>query len=103
MRTVRVLSRDTALAARLRRLLNGSLDLRAGATLAQALEPTAAGQADVLLVDFAAADVDADQLAAAASATGRPFLVGLLPPDAPVPPGADRCDLAVTRDGRTRR
>ena len=98
MRTVRVLSRDTALAARLRRLLNGSLDLRAGATLAQALEPTAAGQADVLLVDFAAADVDADQLAAAASAPGRPFLVGLLPPDAPVPPGADRCDLAVTRD-----
>jgi len=98
VKTIRVLSRDAALTARLRRLLNGSLDLRPGDTLAQALEATAVGQADVLLVDFAAAEVDPDQLAAAASAAARPFLVGLLPPDAPVPPGADRCDLALARD-----
>ena len=98
MKTIRILSRDAALTARLRRLLNGSLDLRPGDTLAQALEATAVGQADVLLVDFAAAEVDPDQLAVAASAAARPFLVGLLPPDAPVPPGADRCDLALARD-----
>ena len=98
MRTVRILSRDDALAARLRRLLNGSLEFRAGETLAQALHPGAAGQADVLLLDFASADVDSDELAAAGSMTARPFLVGLLPPDVPVPPGADRCDLAIARD-----
>ena len=96
MRTVRVLSRDTALAARLRRLLDGSLELRAGATLAQALEPTA-GQADVLLVDFAAADVDPTSWPRRpARRAGRSWW-GCCHPR-PVPPGADRCDLAVTRD-----
>jgi signal transduction histidine kinase len=98
MRTIRVLSRDDSLAARLRRLLNGSLDLGTGGSLAQALEPGAAGQADVLLLDFGSAKVDPDELAAAAAIAPRPFLVGLLPPDAPAPPGADRCDLALPRD-----
>ena len=98
MRTVRVLSRDAGLAARLRRLLNGSLDFGTGGSLARALEPGAAGQADVLLLDFGSANVDPDELAAAAAIASRPFLVGLLAPDDPVPPGADRCDLALPRD-----
>ncbi len=98
MRTVRVLSRDAGLAARLRRLLNGSLDFGAGGSLARALEPGAAGQADVLLLDFGSANVDPDELTAAAAIASRPFLVGLLAPDDPVPPGADRCDLALPRD-----
>jgi nitrogen-specific signal transduction histidine kinase len=98
MRTVRVLSRDAGLAARLRRLLGGSLDFGAGGSLARALEPGAAGQADVLLLDFGSANVDPDELAAAAAIASRPFLVGLLAPDDPVPLGADRCDLALPRD-----
>ena len=52
----------------------------------------------MLLLDFGSAKVDADELAAAASGATRPFLVGLLAPDEPVPPGADRCDLAIPRD-----
>ena len=98
MRTVRVLSRDAGLATRLRRLLHGSLDVDGGASLAAALSPGATGQADVLLLDFGSAKVDADELAAAASSATRPFLVGLLAPDEPIPPGADRCDLAIPRD-----
>ena len=98
MRTVRVLSRDAGLAARLRRLLHGSLDFGTGGSLARALEPGAAGQADVLLLDFGSANLDPDELAAAAAVASRPFLVGLLAPDEPVPPGADRCDLALPRD-----
>lgn len=98
MRTVRVLSRDAGLAARLRRLLNGRLDFGVGGSLSRALEPGAAGQADVLLLDFGSANVDPDELAAAAAIASRPFLVGLLAPDDPVPPGADRCDLALPRD-----
>ena len=42
--------------------------------------------------------MDPDELAAAAAVASRPFLVGLLAPDEPVPPGADRCDLALPRD-----
>ncbi len=98
MRTVRVLSRDAGLAARLRRLLNGSLDFGASGSLARALEPGAAGQADLLLLDFGSANVDPDELATAAAIASRPFLVGLLAPDDPVPPGVDRCDLALPRD-----
>ena len=97
MKTVRVLSGDGGLAARLRRLLNGSLDLGSGGSLAQALNP-GAGPADVLIVDFPSSRVDADELAAVATTAPRPFLVGLLSPDGPVPPGAERCDLALPRD-----
>jgi PAS domain S-box-containing protein len=93
-----VLSRDAALAARLRRLLNGSLDLGSGGSLAQALEPGPVGPADVLLIDFGSARVDGDELAAAAMSSARPFLLGLLAPDDPTPPGAERCDLALPRD-----
>jgi nitrogen-specific signal transduction histidine kinase len=97
VRTIRVLSRDASLAARLRRLLNGSLDLGSEGSLAQALHP-GARQADVLLLDFGSAKIDADELAAAAMSAPRPFLVGLLAPDDPVPLGAERCDLALPRD-----
>lgn len=93
-----MLSRDAALAARLRRLLNGSLDLGSGGSLAQALEPGPVGPADVLLIDFGSARVDGDELAAAAMSSARPFLLGLLAPDDPTPPGAERCDLALPRD-----
>src|SRR5262249_23987930 len=97
VRTIRVLSRDAGLTARLHRLLNGSLDLGPGGSLPQALDPGVA-QADVLLLDFGSSEVDADELAAAATNSPRPFLVGLLAPDEPVPPGAERCDLALPRD-----
>ncbi len=93
-----MLSRDAALAARLRRLLNRSLDLGSGGSLAQALEPGPVGPADVLLIDFGSARVDGDELAAAAMSSARPFLLGLLAPDDPTPPGAERCDLALPRD-----
>ena len=98
MRTVRVLSRDAGVAARLRRVLKGSLDLGTEATLSQALEPGTTGQADLLLVDFESAKVDPDELAQAAAMAPRPFLVGLLTANAPVPPGAEQCDLAVPSD-----
>jgi signal transduction histidine kinase len=98
VRTVRVLSRDSGLAGRLRRLLNGSLDLGAGETLCQVLQPGAAGPVDILLVDFESGRVDPEELAAAAGASARPFLVGLLAPDNAVPPGAERCDLILPRD-----
>ena len=98
MRTVRVLSRDAGLAARLRRLLNGNVDLGAGGTLSLALETGPAGPADVLVVDFGSVRVDPDELATAAAVTARPFLVGLLVADDPVPSGADRCDLVLPRD-----
>jgi len=98
MRTIRVLSRDAGVAARLRRLLNGSLDLGAGGKLSLALEPGPAGPADVLLLDFGSTRVDPDELAAAAAVTARPFLVGLVVPDDPLPPGAERCDLVLPRD-----
>ena len=97
MRTVRVVSGDGSLAARLRRLLNGSLDLGSEGSLAQALDPGVV-QADILILDFASSRVDADEMAAAATSAPRPFLVGLLAPDSPVPPGAERCDLALPRD-----
>jgi hypothetical protein len=51
-----------------------------------------------VLVDFTSARVDPDELAAAAVVVPRPFLVGLLVPDEPVPSGADRCGLALSRD-----
>jgi signal transduction histidine kinase len=98
VKAVRVLSRDTGLAIRLRRLLNGSIDLATGGSLSQALDPTAAGQADVLLLDFGSTKVDPDELGAAAAGPQRPFLVGLLAPDEPLPAGVDRCDLALSRD-----
>jgi nitrogen-specific signal transduction histidine kinase len=98
VRTVRVLSRDAGLTARLRRLLNGSLDLGAGSSLGQALEPGATGPADILILDLGSARVDPDELAAAAAVTARPYLVALLAHDNPIPPGADRCDLALPRD-----
>jgi nitrogen-specific signal transduction histidine kinase len=98
MRTVHVFSRDAALTTRLRRLLNGRLDLAAGGALHQVLGPGTAGPADVLLIDFGSARVDPEELSAAAAVTPRPFLVGLLDPDHPAPPGADRCDLALPRD-----
>jgi PAS domain-containing protein len=96
VRTVRLFSRDAGLAARLRRLLNGSLDPGAS-SLAQALEPGATGLADVLLVDFASTRVAPDELAAAAGLSPRPFLIGLLASDEPVPIGVDHCDLALPR------
>jgi len=98
MRAIRVLSRDPGLAARLRRLLNGSLDLGSGGSLSQALDPGPAGPPDVVLLDFGSVRLDPDELTAAVRSPERPFLVGLLPPDDPPPPGAERCDLALSRD-----
>ncbi len=98
MRTVRVLSRDPGLTARLRRMLNGNLDVGAGTSLGQALQPGVAGPTEILLVDFGSARVDAEELAAAAGAASRPFLVALLTGDEPVPAGADRCDLLLPRE-----
>jgi PAS domain S-box-containing protein len=98
MRTVRVLSRDPDLTARLRRMLNGNFDVGVGTSLGQALQPGVAGPTEILLVDFGSARVDAEELAAAAGAASRPFLVALLTVDEPAPAGADRCDLQLPRE-----
>jgi PAS domain S-box-containing protein len=100
VRTVRILSRNAGLATRLRRLLdgNGNLDLGTGESLRQVLQPGVAGPVDMLLVDFESGRVDPEELAVAAGAVARPFLVGLLASEEPVPPGAERCDLVLPRD-----
>jgi PAS domain S-box-containing protein len=98
MRTVRVLARDPDMAARLRRALDGSLELGTAASLEQALRAVGTGPADVLVVDFGSARVDPEELAVVAAAASRPFLVGLLAPEDPVPRGAERCDLALPRE-----
>jgi PAS domain S-box-containing protein len=98
VKTIRVLSRDPAVSARMRRLLNGAIELSAVASLRAALEPGLSGQVDVVLLDFAAGGVEAEDLAGAARPGPRPFLVGLIPPDAPPAPGAERCDLVLPRD-----
>jgi PAS domain S-box-containing protein len=82
---------------RLRRVLNGNLDVGTETSLARALKQGEAGPAEILLVDFGSIRVDAEELAAAQAAP-RPFLVALLDPDEPIPSGADRCDLVVPRD-----
>ena len=97
MKSVRVVSRDPVLVTRLRRVLNWNLDVGTGASLGEALHPGAAGPAEVLLVDFGSARVDVDELAAAARAVPRPFLVGLLDGDDPLPSGVERCDLVLSR------
>ena len=98
MRTVRLLSRDPHLSARLGRSLNGGLDVGTAASLEEALAPGIPGPVDVLLIDFESARVDLEGLAAAAAGARRPFLVGLLPVDKPVPHGTDRCDLTLSRE-----
>jgi PAS domain S-box-containing protein len=80
----------------MRRILNGGLDLGTVATLGQAVTPGGADRCDVLVVDFGSARVDPEDLSAAAAAAPRPFLVGLLAPDEPVPHGAERCDLTLS-------
>lgn len=98
MRTIRVLSRDPDVGARMRRLLNEGIELSAAASLQAALEPGVSGPVDVVLVDFAAGGVDLEAVAGAGRSSPRPFLVGLVPPDEPSSPGVERCDLVLPRD-----
>jgi PAS domain S-box-containing protein len=99
MKSVRVVSRDPVLTARLRRIANGHLvDVGTSASFGEALTPGVAGPVEVLLVDFGSARVDVEGLSSAAGATPRPFLVGLVDGNDPVPSGADRCDLVLPRE-----
>ncbi len=78
MTTVTLLSRDPLVTARLRRLLNGTLDLRPADSLSAALDPSATGLTDILLVDFGTSHPDPDAVAAFTARPARPFLVGLV-------------------------
>lgn len=98
MRTVTLVSRDPVLAARLGRLLDGTLDLRPAGSLRQALERGAAGPPDVLLLDLASARLDPDDLGAVRGRPGRPFLVGLVTPGEAPAPGTEACDLVVSQE-----
>jgi nitrogen-specific signal transduction histidine kinase len=98
MRTVRVVARDPAVSARLRRILNGAVELHPTATVREALTAGAAGPPDVLFVDFESAHVDADDLAITGRAGARPFVVALLPAEDAPTAGAERCDLVVSRE-----
>lgn len=99
MRTVSLVSRDPLMATRLRRLLDGSLELTTVHSVRQALDESGAvTPPDLLLVDFASARVDEDDLALAWTRASRPFLVGLSAADRPASPGLERCDLVVSGD-----
>ena len=98
MRTLSVVSRDPLMTARMRRLLDGGLDLLPLGSLQEAVAPNAAGVSDVLLVDFGSAFVSPDDLGAVHAQPGRPFLVGLVPAESPNPPGVERCDLVLSRE-----
>ena len=94
MKTVRLVSHDPAVTQRMRRLLNGSLEVVAhGASEAALL-----GDADVLLVDFASARLEAGDLVVSRVPGVRPFVVGLLPGAEPPGDGVEHCDLVVPRD-----
>lgn len=98
MRTVALLSRDALVTARMRRLLDGSLELLPADSLGEALDPSATGLIDVLLVDLGGSRVDPDDLAAVAARPVRPFLVGLVAAGEPTPPGVEGCDLVISTE-----
>jgi nitrogen-specific signal transduction histidine kinase len=98
VRTVTLVSRDPLIGARLRRALGAMLDLRSADSLRQALEAGPTGAADALLLDFASARIEADELSTLAVAASQPFLLGLVPAGDPLPEGAGRCDLVLSAD-----
>jgi PAS domain S-box-containing protein len=98
MKTVRLVSRDPALPGRMRRVLNGAIELDPVPSLREALVGSSSAPPDVLLVDLASTLVDPEDLAAVTAGAGRPFVVALLDPQAAPPAGPDRCDLVLPRE-----
>jgi signal transduction histidine kinase len=98
VRAIRVVTRDPAVGARMRHVVNGPVELYAAASLREALEPGFSGPVDVLLVDLASTRVTPEEVAAAARSGSRPFLVGLLAPDEAPTPATEPCDLVVSRE-----
>ena len=96
MRTGLLVSRDPVLATRLRRALDGTLDLMTGGSLSpRELEPDRLLPIDLVLVDLGSAPVEPEDLAEARSRLAPAFFVGLLGADEPTPPGIERCDLVI--------
>lgn len=98
MRTVRLVSRDLALPGRMRRILEGAVEVDRVGSLREALRNGDSPLPDVLLIDFESALVEPEELGAMVGRTTRPFLVGLLDPEAPGAAAVERCDLVLPRD-----
>jgi PAS domain S-box-containing protein len=98
MRTVRLVSRDVALPSRMRRILDGAVELDRVGSLREALRNGDAPVPDVLLIDFESARLEPEELVAVTARSPRPFLVGLLDAETPAAAGAERCDLVLPRD-----
>ena len=96
MRTVTLVSRDAAMTARLKRLLNGSLEVVALESVRDAVDPGRDNLADALLVDFVSTRIDPAELGVVQARAGRPVLVGLVSADEPAASGSERCDLVVS-------
>lgn len=96
MRTGLLVSRDAAVATRLRRALDGAVELLAAGSLGRVPEPGALLPIDLVLIDFGSVAVDTDELAEARARLGVAFFIGLLGPDEPPPTALQRCDLAVS-------
>ena len=95
MRTGLLVSRDPVLAARLRRALDGTLELIGTASLAREVKTGRLLPIDLVLVDFGSAPVEPDELVEARSRLGSAFLVGLLGSDELAPVGLERCELII--------
>lgn len=98
MRAAGLVTRDTALVTRVRRVLEGMLELVPMESLNQVLEPTAWLFCDLLLIDFGSSRVDSEQLAALRARHPQPFLLALLSPSEPAAPGSERCDMVVASE-----
>jgi len=99
VKTGLVLSRDPALVARLRRVLEGAAELVAApASVDQALDGTPPLPVDLVLVDLASTPVEASELAALRARYGDAALVALLPSGETPVEALERCDLPVPAD-----
>ncbi len=101
MRTAALVTRDAKLAERLRRVLEGTLHVVQGASPPAVADYGAPFPVDLVLVDFASAALDAEQVAAIRARHPDALLVGLLPPpdaEAPASAEAAQCDLVVPSD-----
>jgi PAS domain S-box-containing protein len=95
---VRLVSPDSVVAARMRRLLDGRLEVIAGLAPRGALEAGSAGPPDLVLLDLASLRLDPEEVAAVRRRATRPFLVGLVPAEEPLSAAVEQCDLVLARD-----
>jgi PAS domain S-box-containing protein len=96
MRTITLVSRDPGVTARLRRVLNGGLEIVPVDSVRDAVDPGRPSLADVLVVDLGSTRVDPTELGALQARATRPVVVGLVSEDEPEATGAERCDLVVS-------